>query len=398
MLRHVEGKPEYDLYGENTYFREATTSLVQGLVGVGKWFSFGKGLEGQVNLLKVKNNKGVCVNDYLSDLYPETPYRAGVYKYLISEYLCYCEKPVVNMRYKTKFNSVNAYDRFLITANINVIGCWLGIGVEEAEAKYRKQLGNPKEDSCDPYFRYVKLYLTKEGQPKVSCPRTPIDLSTLDLRVYPLYALETGVETLYKMLSKGTYNVTFIKDSHQPRVINLTTNIDILKQYYPEDYLNMYFYDSFDGDFICNPYLCRGYIKAFEVGASRFDVPTRSVSYARITSIEKAEPDLSYVNIDLSSVISSFNDYLSTQDIDLNGLVEMLSAFGVGVEEPKNPTVIGIGTWEENQKMLLGTDFERQLAIFMLGNPQWFPNYTGSPEETVTDFTSLAMDTLDFTF
>lgn len=76
----------------------------------------------------------------------------------------------------------------------------------------------------------------------------------------------------------------------------------------------------------------------------------------------------------------------------------MLSAFGVGVEEPKNPTVIGIGTWEENQKMLLGTDFERQLAIFMLGNPQWFPNYTGSPEETVTDFTSLAMDTLDFTF
>ena len=48
--------------------------------------------------------------------------------------------------------------------------------------------------------------------------------------------------------------------------------------------------------------------------------------------------------------------------------------------------------------MLLGTDFERQLAIFMLGNPQWFPNYTGSPEETVTDFTSLAMDTLDFTF
>ena len=41
MLRHVEGKPEYDLYGENTYFREATTSLVQGLVGVGKWISFG---------------------------------------------------------------------------------------------------------------------------------------------------------------------------------------------------------------------------------------------------------------------------------------------------------------------------------------------------------------------
>ena len=120
------------------------------------------------------------------------------------------------------------------------------------------------------------------------------------------------------------------------------------------------------------------------MGGSRYDNPLRSINYARITKFEKASPDLSYINIDIENVLSSFVDGINVASINVKDFVSMLNMFKVGSERRLNghslKTVQDIELWANRQHMLLSTVFSRQLALFMLGNPQWFPNYTGEPE------------------
>ena len=42
-------------------------------------------------------------------------------------------------------------------------------------------------------------------------------------------------------------------------------------------------------------------------------------------------------------------------------------------------------SWVESKNMVLGTVFLRALALFMLSDPQDFPDYTGSPVESSAD-------------
>lgn len=374
-----------DLFGELTQFRAISSKMVEQVVEQNKWFAFCTKIDdSQINVLTVKNNSGKDLGSFIKDVYEYSGYRTGIYKYLLKEFLCYYEAPTV-IKDANAYGYKSSYNKYLITSNIKVVAKWLNITEDEAIAQYGSRLGEVDIDNESDLFQYVKLYETKDHIRKVTRPRKDLDLGISGTRVIPLYALQAGVDLLYKKLEKTTYDVTFRKDSGQERVINTTFNVNKLKEVYADEgFVSDGVQRWYDGDFINNPTLERGYIRVFEVGASIYDNPLRSINYARILYFEEAEPDLSYINVDLDSVISTFTDSLyELNDVKIKDVVEALDLFDVGTTRKINnlemTSLSDLDTWSEGQLTLLSTVFLRQLALFMIGNPQWFKNYTGEP-------------------
>lgn len=387
ISNHIS-KEEYDLFGEKTYFRGICEGLVKNIVASGSWFTFCTKVDKkQVDPLSIKNDKGDKLGSLISSEYEYNSYRTAIYKYLLRDFMCYYECPIVKKDYNAT-GVKNSFNKYLITSNIHVVALWLGISLEDAEAQYGARLfGIDDMDSEDDLFPYLKLYETKDHVRKVTNPRKDIDLSESGTRIIPIFALKTGVDILYQLMQGDTYNVEFCKDSGQVRIINTTFNIDKIKEVYEDDYVDLYVKDLYNGDFINNPTLERGYIRIFEMGSSIYDSPLRAINYARIVSFEKAEPDLAYIYIDIDSVVDTFKDYLYASEIDVKELVDMLDVFKVGTTRSINNlrlmSLVDIETWVETQQVLLSTVFLRQLSLFMLGNPQWFKGYTGAPKTPI---------------
>ena len=381
-----EGEEKCDLFGEKTNFRALTSALVNKCVTEGKWFSFCTTIDdSQVNIMSIKNNKGLSMGSFISEYYGESPYRTAIYKYLLHEFLCYYEAPTV-IKDRNTNGFKESFNKYLITSNINVVALWLGITVEEAETQYGSRLSDVDEDDGDYLFQYVKLYETKDHVRKVTRPRKDLDLGLVGTRIIPLYALKMGVDVLYEKLKEDTYNITFCKDSGQRRVINTTFNVSKIREVYKDEgFISKAVESWYEGDFVNNPTLERGYIRVLEMGGSIYDNPLRSINYARILKFEKAKPDLTYINIDLDSVLSTYKDAIYTiQTLDISEFVESLDIFDVGTSRKINGIPLSsrqdLDTWAETQVTLLSTVFLRQLALFMIGNPQWFEGYTGEPK------------------
>lgn len=379
---------KFDLYGEKSVFRSVINLYVRNLVSEGKWFGFCTGSGGlQYDLMSIVNKSGDKLGTLVAKNYPDSVYRIAIYKYLLKGYLCYYESPTVVKDTKQGYGFKSSYDKYLVTSSIGVIALWLGVSHSEAFDKYGSLLGTVTEDDGEGFFPYVKLYISKEGIRKVTKPRALLDLHRGGIRVTPLFALSEGVSTLYKIASKGTYDVTFIKDGGQKRTINTTFNTDIIKDLYKgsEDFIQKGLYGMYDGNFLENPNLVRGYIRVFELGSSIYDSPMRAINFARIVEIKPAEPDLTYVHIDLDGVISTFLSGISTTNVDIPYLVDTLDMFDVGSPKELNGVRVctreQLETWVLKQEVLYSTVFLRSLALFMIGNPQWFKGYTGKPKE-----------------
>lgn len=378
---------KYDLLGARTVFRLVCTGVVEKLVKEGKWFSFcTKISEEQMDVMTYVNDKGIKLNTLISGYFENSSYRSNIYKYLLRDFLCYYEAPTVVKDTWTGYGYKSSYNKYLVTSNIYVVALWMGISLDEAADSYGKYLLEVNADMEDDYgYPYLKLYVNKQGKHCITKPRKYLDLSAKGTRIVPLFALKRGVDTLYSMCSEDTYDVSFFKDGGQIRTINTTFNVDLIKGVYGDcDFFRTGIAGMYSGEFLDNSSLERGYIRVFEMGGSRYDNPLRSINYARITKFEKASPDLSYINIDIENVLSSFVDGINAASINVGDFVSMLNIFKVGSERRLNghslKTVQDIELWANRQHMLLSTVFSRQLALFMLGNPQWFPNYTGEPE------------------
>lgn len=400
---NAENAVSYDILGEKIKFRSLTNNMVQKVVSDGKWFSFCTKIDdSQVNIMKIKNDKGFSVGSFISEYYENSGYRTSIYKYLLRNFLCYYEAPIV---YKDRYtqNFKNSFSKYLITSNIHVVAAWLCISEEKAQMLYGNRLEGVDEDNeCD-LFPYVKLYVTKDHERKVTRPRKDIDLGISGTRIIPVYALKTGVDVLYSKLLEDTYDITFCKDSGQKRIINTTFNVDKIKEIYGKnaDYISNAVDAWYDGEFLQNSAIERGYIRVFEMGASKYDNPLRSINYARILGYKKAEPDLAYVEIDLSSVLNTFKDCINLADkLDIDEVVESLELFNVGTSRKMGAIPIksrqNLEDWAENQYTLLSTVFLRQLALFMIGNPQWFDNYTGEPKSVSSSAMLDDLDVADF--
>ena len=384
---------EYDELGMITMFRAFTNRLVEACVAKNKWFGFCTRVsKDQVDLMSQTINTGR--NDLPDKLsgqavfeYSECTYRSAVYKYLIRDFLCYYEAPTVYKNSSTGgFN--DSYNKCLVTANLYVVALWLGITYDAAKMMYGSRLESIEDYSDDSGLcPYLKLYVSKDGIKKVSKPRKDIDLSTKGARVVPVFALKKGIELLFKKASNDFYDVTFVKDSGQVRTVNICFSLDKLREVYTDDgKLIDQFGQQYQGDFMNVKTLERGYIRVIEVGTSLGSGATRSINFARIIGIEKKEPDTTFVYTDLDKVLNTFIRCINTNNVPVKDIVDMLDAFDVGqsrrVAGRGLANVQDLEDWARAQEMLLSTPFIKQLALFMMGNPQWFNGYTGNDSIT----------------
>ena len=331
--------------------------------------------------MSIRNASGEKLGHFASELYPNTIYRSAVYKYLLRDYLCYYEAPTV---VKDNYSSIGfkpSYEKYLVTGSLWVVARWLGISIEEARERYGYRLSDVWEDNeCDE-FQYVKLYTSREGVRKITIPRKDLDLSKAGTRVVPVYALDIGIRELYRVASSDYTSVVFIKDGGAVREINVTFNPDKLREIYDSSYVSENMEYVYDGNFAENPYLERGYIRVFEVGSSKYDSPLRCINFSRIISFGVGDPDLAYINIDLTGVMGVFKDCVNNNLLDSQEIVATLKEYGVGGEEAFDGkavvTPMDLISWAEGREVLLGTVFLRELALFMISNPQWFDGYDG---------------------
>lgn len=403
----VEHIGKYDLLGEHTPFRSIVEQLVVNIVKSGKWFGFCTRVDdSQVNIFDLVGNKEKLGSMLYKEVMCDDGYRTSLYRYLLQDYLCYYESPTV-IKQKNYSGFKDSYNKYLITSNICVVAEWLGISVEEAVQKYGSRLeGNYYEDMMCPY---VKLTVAKDGTKKVVKPRSDLNLSLKGTRVVPLFAIKKGIEVLYDICSNDFYDVTFIKDSGQKRTICVCFDYDKLASVYKDAGLLLSAYeDQFKGDILNAETLTRGYIRVIEVGTNIKNEALRSINLARILSIEKTEPDLTFINVNLDTVKNTFLSKLSSKKVNYAELVDMLNLFGVGTTRMHNGKVISsypeLESWVDSQEVLLSTPFIKQLALFMMGNPQWFDGYTGEEviapvvEETTDDASDLDDLELDWDF
>lgn len=381
---------KYDTLGVLNGFRKLSELYINQLVEEGKWFTVCHKIDNnQVDIMGIQNDSGEKLGSIVSSIFEESSYRSAIYKYLMMNYLCYIEVPSVSFKTDTG-DFKKTFDKHLITSNPQVIADWLGVSFEDLDQKYKSRVFGIDMDDGDDLLPYVKLTETKGGVRKVTCPRSNIDISERGTRVIPLFMLKAGVDALYSKLKSGVTKVSFLKDGGQVREMFASVDFPRIKEIYGQcDFYDNAVMLSYDGDFIKNPSLSRGYIRVPEIGGSRYDTPTRSINYARIISISyNEEPDLAFINIDLSVVVGSFQDCVVKHGKHSKEIADQLEVFeldmGYWKENEKGYTreksLQSLLEWVESMNMLYSTVFLRDLSLFMLANVQWFSDFDGSPK------------------
>lgn len=391
IIKFLGDSGEYDILGVVNGFRRLCDMYVKQLVEEGKWFTVCHKIDSkQVDIMQVENGEGVKLGSFVNDVFEEGGYRTSIYKYLLMNFLCYIEVPTTSFKSDTG-SFKKTFNKMLVTANTEVMAEWLGVDYNELPSKYVDRVFNINMDDGEDLLPYVKLTETKGGR-KISVPRMDIDVSERGTRVIPLFMLKAGVDALYSKMEEGIVKVSFLKDGGQLRDMFTTVNFPKIRDIYGGgSFLDDSIEDSYKGDFLENKSLSKGYIKVPEIGGSRYDGPTRSMSYSRIVDISYSEePDLSFINIDLSTVIEGFNEGVLAHTKQAEAIVDMLEAFGIDgdawkdtVEARKkyvNKDVSSLLQWAEERNLLFSTVFVRELCLFMLSNPQWFSNFTGEPK------------------
>ena len=391
IIKFLGDSGEYDILGVVNGFRRLCDMYIKQLVEEGKWFTVCHKIDSkQVDIMQVENGEGVKLGSFVNDVFEEGGYRTSIYKYLLMNFLCYIEVPTTSFKSDTG-SFKKTFNKMLVTANTEVMAEWLGVDYNELPSKYVDRVFNINMDDGEDLLPYVKLTETKGGR-KISVPRMDIDVSERGTRVIPLFMLKAGVDALYSKMEEGIVKVSFLKDGGQLRDMFTTVNFPKIRDIYGGgSFLDDSIEDSYKGDFLENKSLSKGYIKVPEIGGSRYDGPTRYMSYSRIVDISYSEePDLSFINIDLSTVIEGFNEGVLAHTKQAEAIVDMLEAFGIDgdawkdtVEARKkytNKDVSSLLQWAEERNLLFSTVFVRELCLFMLSNPQWFSNFTGEPK------------------
>ena len=127
----------------------------------------------------------------------------------------------------------------------------------------------------------------------------------------------------------------------------------------------------------------------------------RSLNIARILRAEiVSDVDKTFIDVDLSSTLDNFN----------NGIEYALKTFedkipdiykGVTGKEPDvNATHLTLATematFCSDRVMILSTTFQRQLHLFMVQHPEWFPYYTGKPSGKIVSSQNFGVAQMDF--
>ena len=377
-----------DKYGVLNPFRKTASKVVKALVSKNKWFRFCTGIDKrQFDIMSIKDSNNNTLGSYVGgEYYPETRdnnYRSAVYKYFLREFMCYYEVPVS----KKGFNNdgfVSTYDKYYITSNFVVIAGWLDISIDDAISQYYGYLESAYEDDGTDNFNYVRLIYNKSGTRTVQKPRMPLDLSKKGTRVIPVFALEIGVNRLCKKALNSIIRVEYQKDGKAFRTLDFTYSYQKLKDIYGDGgFVTNGLEGAYQGGvYINDRTTARGNIRVIEVGGSRYDEPLRALNVTRIVGIrEGVTPDLTFIDIDISSAVGEFKNALMYSPNRLKFLKDSLKEQGIMSEEEYSviTSMMELENWADYKKTIFGTVFQRQLVLFMLGDPVDFPKYTGVP-------------------
>lgn len=378
----------YDLLGTLNGFREFCTLYIDELVESGKWFTICNKIDDrQIDIMELENDTGYSLGQLIDGIYEYGDYSSNIFRYMLANFLCYVEVPTVT--FKTDIGAYKrSYTKVIATSCCEVIAEWLGVDIEELPMKYINRVSNIEMDDGADILPYVKLTESKEGVRKVTVPRLDLDVATEGIRIIPLFMLKSAVDSLYNNIKDTYARVSFMKDGGQIRDLVTTADVSRIKDIYGDsDVYNDCVEGMYDGDFLSNKALSRGYIRLPEIGASRYEGLDRSMSYSRVIEVEYGvEPNLSFIDIDVSTVLPSFNNGLVSHKKEASAIVDMLIAFnldgGAWDEGSKyNRDFYSVIDWAESQARILSVVFLRELALFMMANIQWFPHFTGKPSE-----------------
>lgn len=324
-----------------------------------------------------------------------------LYDYLMSISICYVEIP----KYVTKDGQATAtFDKFLCTKNPAIMGAWMGMDAKEMQAKYSSKITSRQTEFDRNEIRYVKLATAAKGN-SISVPRNAS--CTDKMTCIPLYMLYAFQEGFKGILSENMVKFTFSKDNGTVRELVTTLNEDIIRRYYTDNLFVSTMLSGIDvntvkqGGMNLSSKIHRGYIKVPEIGTSIYDSSgCRSLNLARVVKAEiVTEVDVSYINVDLNSVVANFSDCLDYMAKHIpEAMQACYSALTEEFADTDQPAVLTQKMMEfvQARSTWLSTTFHRSLHTFMVQNPQWFPLYTGTPNKAVTSSSNYGVEEMDF--
>lgn len=338
------------------------------------------------------------------DIRDEVKKKLLFYDYLMTISICYVEIP----KYVTKEGMPMAtYDKFLCTRNPAIMGAWMGADPAEMQAKYSSRIVSRQVEFNINELRCVKLNHTNKGN-SITVPRTAYNIEKMTC--IPMYMLYAFVEGFKPLIQNGIVKFSYLKDNGTIRELATTLNEDILRDYYDDNIFINTMLSGVDintvqqGGMTLSSKMNRGYIKVPELGASIYDgTGVRSLNIARLLKAEKIDSvDRTFLKVDLNSVPTNFNngiDYIvKTMPDSLKDCYKAL--VGEEFDETKCVSVpVTAETCKEyvaGRSAFLSTSYHRDLHVFMISHPEWFPLYTGKPAQQITSSTNFGVTPLDF--
>ena len=326
------------------------------------------------------------------------------YDYLMTISICYVEIP----KYVTKEGMPMAtYDKFLCTRNPAIMGAWMGADPSEMQAKYSSRITSRQVEFNVNELRCVKLNHTSKGN-SITVPRTAYNVEKMTC--IPMYMLYAFVEGFKPLIQNGIVKFSYLKDNGTIRELATTLNEDILKDYYDDNIFINTMLSGVDintvqqGGMTLSSKMNRGYIKVPELGASVYDgTGVRSLNIARLLKAEKIDSvDRTFLKVDLNSVPTNFNngiDYIvKTMPDNLKDCYKAL--VGEEFDETKCSSIPVMAetckSYVAGRSAFLSTSYHRDLHIFMISHPEWFPLYTGKPAQQITSSANFGVTPLDF--
>lgn len=325
------------------------------------------------------------------------------FQYLMTVSICYVEVE----KWKTVSGVTQpTYDKFLCTRNPAIMGAWMGLTPSEAQAKYSARIKTDSAELNANVLRFVKLNQSAKGN-SITVPRSYS--STTKMRCVPLFMLYAWMEGCKTVLQDNIVKFTFLKDNHTEREMCSTLSEEIIRRYYSDNLFIDNMLGGIDintneqGGMMLSSKAHRGYVKLPELGSSIYDsTGTRSLNLARVLEAKVVDDiDTSYINVSLTSVVPNFTNCLDycvkNMPDELKNIADTFAPdlkFSDGADA--GTIAIKLGEWASGQETLLSTQFQRDLHKMLIGNPQWFPLYTGVKTETAPVSSNFGVETLDF--
>jgi hypothetical protein len=352
-------------------------NLANKLIENNKLVSFGSPMGSQVDIFEVRTKSGKRV---LDEFYDGSRFKA--FEDLLNNDICYIEYPTSRW---TNDGEVSTYDKYMATRSEEIMKKWLG--VEELQSRYIKNFSKLTEIG----YSYIVKPVQGNGKDKlnkISVPQKPINLEDNKIRIYPLKILGSLFNKFNSMSKDGLVSVSYLKDNKTKRVLNSTMSEEILmKIYNNKDHVDMMLSTATTDLQKATATLERGYVRVVEADSSKYDSGVRALNLARvfeITPIKFEDLDLSYIDVDLDSVISNFSKALRTlNQTELQNLAKVLSS-GWKYKYEGGYTVYDIESWVFGKSAIHTTSFNKDLHDLMVSLPNLFKGYTGSRLESVT--------------